>query len=263
MGSTLHPLLTLVLALPIPFGWTPVGGDRALLSPGDPSRGELWELPVAGSQPSREILTDALRRFGYTASVLDEGQGNTLRLSLGNGLLAWARPLPAVDRTTWFLVMASEDAARGLDVNALLSMVTVPSPETLSGFGTPEVLPGGGDSARSAGGWGAAASESASNPWAIQPAPALRAELFGLWKASTERHGQPCELTLRFEATGRARLERQGAQGSWLLDGTWSVHDDELRITGFNGEEIRSPWSLQRDGLQMALEGRVVTFERR
>lgn len=250
--------------LQVPSGWTPVGPDRALLNPSDPSRGEIWELPVAGARCTPEDLLSVLRGFGYSPSVLGPNGEGVWSVAMGNGLVATVRSSLGTDRTTWHLVMASEESSRALDARALLAMMGTPVPSNIAGLGPVEVLGAGTDGPR----WGfdAAATEPTrgeQTPWSAAPTLPLKAELFGLWEGEAEFQGQPANIRLRLEATGRVVWERNSSFGRYVMEGTWSAQDQILCIKGFSGDELRSIYSIARGELILRIDNRQVNLSHR
>jgi hypothetical protein len=242
-----------------PIGWTAMGTDRAQVAPGDPGRGELWELTVPGGTGRTEEITGVLSGRGYQLRVTGQDPDGSVLLA-GGGLVGKARPSAEAGSCTWHVVLASDDAARYLDVGALLALISAPPPATLGGQGRVEVVEGGNDGSA----WspfGAAQDNTlSSTPWSTDSAWPLDGHFFGLWTGRMTVRDQRVQVRLRLEASGMATLEWPEGNGEHVTQGVWGVKDQIFKISGYSGENVESRYTLKESVLTLRLGEQTVDF---
>jgi len=251
---------TSALALQAPAGWTPQGEDRALLDPSNPTKGELREYVVPNGTGIADELVRTLSAKGVQASIVSERNG-MITLQTNDSRVIQARASVAEGKAKWYLVLASPEATKSLDANALLTSLQARIPVNLAWGGEIEVLAGGGDGSL----WGTAGASKPS--WSVgdrEPEWLVDASLYGFWRGQLETVNGYIDVKLRLDANGRVRMERISTDGRMnVSEGTWGTHDEELRLAWYASEPLVTSYRLGKQTLILTLDDRTVEMQRK
>ena len=229
-------------ALTPPVGWTPTGPRSAVLEPGNPGRGELRELVVAGGTGDPDELTFALQAQGLAVLTAQPDGKGKVDLVMADRI---GRATSRVDGNgaTWVLVLANPAATTTLDPDALLLAALPQEPQQGWSTGAPAaVLPGGGDGNP----WGATLTAGGSGWWGDTPAAGWEHDpaVVGRWEGTALIQAAPTRLSFRFENTGVVTLERK-ARGATTVDtGDWATRETFIRMELPGGGENLSNRAL-------------------
>ncbi len=259
-----------VEALTPPVGWTALGPDRAVLVLTDPSRGELREIRLVGTNLEPQALAMALTTPARHTRVLKRDGDGTVNLQVGSDLVGRARMSPGSGAVTWYVVLASQEASEQLDADALLTaLVPALRPANLQSAQV-EVLPAGRDGSL----WDpVVGSEPPAaevfDPWG---APVVADddqwsqshELVGIWGGAMDGPWGSKELVLSLDVNGRVRVEERDGDASQVTEGTRGTRAGQLRIASFTGDPVVSDYEATSKALTFGWRGEPVTlFKRR
>ncbi|MGC6508040.1 MAG: hypothetical protein ACON4U_06460 [Myxococcota bacterium] len=207
-------------ALTPPNGWVALGDGHAVREAGQPAKGELIELSVAG-----DIVSLGFALMDSSIAVQDSKKLDTgsVSLSLDDGRIGEARYL----NEKWVVLLHG--------VNEPIVADVVFSAIRFDDKATPW-----GQKAKDETGWNPSAGEE----WKVEP------RIAGTWVCASMVKGQPIKLKIVLDADGSVTWEEKRSGDVQIKRGQWLASSDSLGIE-FDSQTMFVDYEIFQGGLEI------------